>query len=80
MTTAIQRVSLSSRDMCRFLLLFLFALVLATSAWAAAPCPQVAFQHITLTAAPELNPLWTSIGSFVLAAALILRHSAKFRK
>lgn len=28
----------------------------------------------------ELNPGWTGVGSCILAAALILRHSAKFRK
>jgi hypothetical protein len=28
----------------------------------------------------EINPSWTAVGSCILAAALILRHSAKFRK
>jgi hypothetical protein len=28
----------------------------------------------------ELNPAWTGAGSCILAAALILRHSARFRK
>jgi hypothetical protein len=28
----------------------------------------------------EINPAWTAVGSCILATALILRHSAKFRK
>jgi hypothetical protein len=43
------------------------------------------FQHVGLydfsfTPVPEINPTWTAIGSCIVAAALILRHSAKFRK
>ncbi|HKQ40166.1 MAG TPA: hypothetical protein VJ063_18990 [Verrucomicrobiae bacterium] len=43
------------------------------------------FQHVGLydfsfTPVPELNPVWSALGSCVLAAVLILRHSAKFRK
>jgi hypothetical protein len=43
------------------------------------------YQHvgigdITFTPVPELNPAWTAFGSCVVAAALILRHSARFRK
>src|ERR1043165_2112079 len=43
------------------------------------------FQHVGLydfsfTPVPEINPTWSAIGSCLLAAALILRHSAKFRK
>jgi hypothetical protein len=29
---------------------------------------------------PEINPVWSAFGSLLVAAALILRHSAKFRK
>ena len=29
---------------------------------------------------PEINPGWSAVGSCLVAAALILRHSAKFRK
>jgi hypothetical protein len=28
----------------------------------------------------EINPAWSAIGSCLLVAALIFRHSAKFRK
>jgi hypothetical protein len=28
----------------------------------------------------EINPVWTAVGSCLLAAALILGHSAKLRK
>lgn len=43
------------------------------------------FQHVglydfTFTPVPEINPVWSAVGSCILAAALILRHSAKFRK
>ena len=43
------------------------------------------FQHVglydfTFTPVPEINPAWSALGSCLLAAALILRHSAKFRK
>ena len=35
---------------------------------------------ISFTPVPEINPAWSAIGSCLLAAVLILRHSAKFRK
>ena len=43
------------------------------------------YQHIgvydiTFTPVPEINPAWSALGSCLLAAVLILRHSAKFRK
>ena len=44
------------------------------------------FQHVGvyditfLAAVPEINPAWSAIGSCLVAAALILRHGAKFRK
>jgi hypothetical protein len=43
------------------------------------------YQHvgigdITFTPVPEINPAWGAFGSCLVAAALILRHSAKFRK
>ncbi|MEN3369395.1 MAG: hypothetical protein V7609_1538 [Verrucomicrobiota bacterium] len=43
------------------------------------------FQHVGLydfsfTPVPEINPTWSAVGSCLLAAALVLRHSAKFRK
>jgi hypothetical protein len=44
------------------------------------------FQHVGihdityLAAVPEINPAWGAIGSCLVAAGLILRHGAKFRK
>jgi len=35
---------------------------------------------IAVMSVRELSPAWTGVGSCILAAALILRHSAKFRK
>jgi hypothetical protein len=40
----------------------------------------VGIYNVSFTPVPEINPAWTAIGSCLLAAALILRHSAKFRK
>lgn len=40
----------------------------------------VGISSITFTPVPEINPAWSAVGSCLLAAALILRHSAKFRK
>jgi hypothetical protein len=47
--------------------------------------PDPTYQHvgihdITFTPVPEINSTWSAVGSCILAAALILRHSAKFRK
>lgn len=47
--------------------------------------PDPTYQHvgmhdITFTPVPEVNPAWSAVGSCLLAAALILRHRAKFRK
>jgi len=43
------------------------------------------YQHIgvhdiAFTPVPEINPAWSAVGSCLIAAVLILRHSAKFRK
>ena len=35
---------------------------------------------VTFATVPEINPGWSAVGSCLVAAALILRHSAKFRK
>jgi hypothetical protein len=40
----------------------------------------VGIHDITFTPVPEINPAWSALASCLLAAALILRHSAKFRK
>jgi hypothetical protein len=47
--------------------------------------PDPTYQHvgihdITFVPVPEINPAWSALGSCLVAAALILRHSAKFRK
>jgi hypothetical protein len=47
--------------------------------------PDPTYQHvgihdISFKPVPEINPGWTAVGSCLLAFALILRHSAKFRK
>jgi hypothetical protein len=41
----------------------------------------IAFHDISfLAAVPEINPAWSAFGSCIVAAALVLRHGAKFRK
>jgi hypothetical protein len=40
----------------------------------------VGISDITFTPVPEINPAWSALGSCLIAAVLILRHSAKFRK
>lgn len=40
----------------------------------------ISMHDITFTPVPEINPAWTALGSCLAAAALIFRHSAKFRK
>jgi hypothetical protein len=40
----------------------------------------VGIDGISFTPIPEVNPAWSGVGSCLLAFALILRHSAKFRK
>jgi hypothetical protein len=40
----------------------------------------VGIDGISFTPIPEVNPAWSAVGSCLLAFALILRHSAKFRK
>jgi len=40
----------------------------------------VGIHDISFTPVPEINPAWSAIGSCLVAAALIFRHGAKFRK
>jgi hypothetical protein len=40
----------------------------------------VGLSGISFTPIPEISPAWSAVGSCLLAFALILRHSAKFRK
>jgi hypothetical protein len=47
--------------------------------------PDPTYQHvgihdISFTPVPEINPAWSALGSCLVAAGLILRHGAKFRK
>jgi len=62
-------------------LLILLAIFFVPSARALVPISQQ-FLTSDLAVAPvsEINPAWSAFGSCVIAAALILRHSAKFRK
>jgi hypothetical protein len=55
-----------------------FLLLLASSSLAA---QAHALSHdITFTPVREINSAWSAVGSCLVAAALILIHSAKFRK
>ena len=56
----------------RFFLLLFLGCILAPAAQAMTP-------RLAVTAF-EINPGWSAVGSCLLAIALILRHSAKFRK
>ena len=63
----------------------LIAPFLVATARAITPNSDMTYQHvgfsdITFTPVPEINPAWSAVGSCLLAAVLILRHSAKFRK
>jgi hypothetical protein len=40
----------------------------------------IGIDNLTFTPVPEINPAWSAVGSCLVAAVLILRHSAKFRK
>ena len=40
----------------------------------------VCIHDISFSPVPEINPAWSALGSCLVAAALILRHSGKFRK
>jgi hypothetical protein len=62
------------------LLFFLLIAPFATTGLAATSrCDGIAW-IAAFTPVPEINPAWTAVGSCILATALILRHSAKFRK
>lgn len=62
--------------------LFLLFLVFATFSTTGHAVTYGSDSITSIAAMPvrELNPAWTGVGSCILAAALILRHSAKFRK
>jgi hypothetical protein len=71
----------------RFFLFVAFIAVFAqtghalTLEWGRHPTFQhVGFYDFAFTLVPEINPAWTAVGSCIAAAALILRHSAKFRR
>jgi hypothetical protein len=64
----------------RFSLLLLLIAPFATGGHAATSrCGGIA-SIAAFMPAHEINPAWSAVGSCILAAALILRHSAKFRK
>ena len=66
----------------RFWRATLFAPFLVTFGSGAVAGPafdQLGVHDISFTP-PDLNPAWSAVGSFLIAAVLILRHSAKFRK
>jgi hypothetical protein len=63
-----------------FSLLFLLIAAFAPGGYAATSDGGGITWIAALTPAPEINPAWTAVGSCILATALILRHSAKFRK
>ena len=74
--------------MLRYFLLFVLSLLstrtsgAVVSDWDSVTAPGTLANSfdIALFPVPEINPSWTAVGSCILAAALILRHSAKFRK
>ena len=57
---------------------FLFILLIAAFATTGHALP-LAWDGL-FTTVPKLNPAWSAVGSCLAAAALILRHSATFRK
>jgi hypothetical protein len=58
----------------RFVLLALLSPGLASVAQA------VPLARVPIMPIAEIHPVWSALASCLLAAALILRHSAKFRK
>jgi hypothetical protein len=64
----------------RFSLLFLLLAPFATIGNAMTPHGDYITWIAALAPIPDINPAWTAVGSCILATALILRHSAKFRK
>ena len=57
-----------------------FLLILLTAVFATASHALPLDWDSLFTPVPKLNPAWSGVGSCLVAAALILRHSAKFRK
>jgi hypothetical protein len=63
----------------RFFLLSLVFTAFATTGHAVAS-DWNSLPWIAAISGRETNPAWTAVGSCIVATALILRHSAKFRK
>jgi hypothetical protein len=63
----------------RFFLLFLVFAAFATTGHAVTS-DWNGLTWIAAMSGRETNPAWTAVGSCIVATALILRHSAKFRK
>jgi hypothetical protein len=64
----------------RFFLIFLLIATFARTGYAVTPGLDDFRCIATFPAILEINPAWSAVGSCIVAAALILRHSAKFRK
>ena len=76
MVTAMQVNGLS----CMLFVLRFFLLILLTAGFATAGHALPLDWDSLFTPVAKLDPAWSTVGSCVVAAALILRHSAKFRK
>jgi hypothetical protein len=80
MVSAIQEVALRMCFARRLFLPFVLIVPLATTGHAVTLGLDDARWIAALSPIREINPAWTAVGSCLLAAALILGHSAKFRK
>ena len=80
MLSAIQERALRMCFARRFSLLFLFIAPFATTGHAVTLGSNGVTWIAAFSPIREINPAWTAVGSCLLAAALILGHSAKFRK
>jgi hypothetical protein len=56
-----------------------FLVIFGSSAVAGSAFQHIGVHDVSFTL-PEMNPAWSAVGSCLIAAVLILRHSAKFRK
>ena len=78
--TAMQMVALRMCFARRFFLLFLLIAPFVPTGHAVALSGDGVTGVAALPPISEINPMWTAVGSCIVATALILRHSAKFRK
>lgn len=80
MLSAMQEVALRMRFARRFFLLFLLIAPFVPTGHAVMLTGEGVTRVAALAAISEINPMWTAVGSCIVATALILRHSAKFRR